>query len=184
MIYDLPESVTLGGQEYPIFSDFRNVLEIFETLNDRRLTDEEQMKYALGDFYQDLESIPQTLIPEACSKMFWFIRGGEPERNDRRPILMSWEKDFPLIIGPVNKALGMEVREQKHLHWWTFLGAYMSLGDCLFSQIVGIRKKQAEHKKLDKWEQKFVKENPELVALKEGPKYTPAEEAFFNKFAR
>lgn len=184
MIYDLPESVVIRGEVFPINSDFRCILDIIETMNDKALTKQERWDFALSFFYGGIDKIPQDMAQEAAEKLCWFLRGGEPEREKPIPALMSWGKDFPLIIGPVNKALGMEAREQKHLHWWTFLGAYMSLGECLFSQIVSIRKKQAEHKKLDKWEQKFVKENPELVALTEGPKYTPAEEAFFNRFAR
>ena len=184
MMYSLPESIELDGKAYPIFTDFRRMLEIFEVLNDRRLEDWQRAQFACGYFYRDVESIPEELRLEAYRQMCWFLRGGEPERSGNRPVLMSWEKDFPLIIGPVNKALGMEAREQEHLHWWTFLGAYMSLGECLFNQVVGIRKKQAEHRKLDNWERRFVKENPELVALTEGPRYRPEEEAFFNRFAR
>ena len=47
----------------------------------------------------------------------------------------------------------------QYLHWWTFLGAYMEIGESLFSQILSVRMKKAKGKKLEDWEREFYKEN-------------------------
>ena len=61
------------------------------------------------------------------------------------------------------------------LHWWTFLSAYMEIGgDCLFSQIVSIRDKQARKKKLEKHERDWLRRNGDLVRLKS--QYTKEDE--------
>ena len=63
----------------------------------------------------------------------------------------------------------------QYLHWWTFLGAYMEIGESLFSQILNVRIKKAKGKKLDDWERDFYKENKNLIDL--DVKYTEEEQA-------
>ena len=54
------------------------------------------------------------------------------------------------------------------LHWWTFMSAYMEIGgDCLFSQIVSIRDKQARGEKLDKSERKWLRRNNDIIQLRQ-----------------
>lgn len=79
---------------------------------------------------------------------------------------MNWEKDFPLIVGPVNRVLGREIRDETPIHWWTFLSAYYEIGDCLFAQVVRIRDKKARGKKLDNQEKEFYKRNREIIDIK------------------
>lgn len=50
----------------------------------------------------------------------------------------------------------------------------MEIGESLFSQVVSLRKKRTQKKKLEKWEREFYRENKELCDLKK--KYTKAEE--------
>ena len=52
------------------------------------------------------------------------------------------------------------------VHWWTFLAAYMEIGDCLFAQIVRIREKRLKGKKLSKEDQYFYRKNREIVDIK------------------
>lgn len=46
-----------------------------------------------------------------------------------------------------------------------FLGAYMEIGESLFSQILSVRMKKAKGKKLEDWEREFYKENKTLIDL-------------------
>ena len=64
------------------------------------------------------------------------------------------------------------------LHWWEFIGAFGCIGDGQFAQVVSIRNKRLHGKKLDKAEQEFVRNNPDLVTLPKH-KLTSAEEEFF-----
>lgn len=172
MNYGLPKSISLGGREYAIRSDYRVTMDIFEILNDVDLTDEERGQLALLFFYE--EEIPFELEAEATAGLFWFIRGGREEHgnvSNRR--LMDWEQDYPLIIAPVNRIIGHDVRGDEYLHWWTFLSAFMEIGDCTFSQVLHIRTARAEGKKLDKTDAEWYRKNKDIVDLR--GKYSEAE---------
>lgn len=57
-------------------------------------------------------------------------------------------------------------RGKDYLHWWTFLSAFMEIGECTFNTYVGIRDKLRRGKKLDKFEQKLYNENRDKIILK------------------
>ena len=184
MIYDLPESVEVGGREYKIRSDFRPILDICVALNDPELSDEEKAETALEIFYPDAEEIPPADWQEALNKCFRFINGGEEDDVSdikKPPRLVDWEQDFPLIVAPVNRVLGTEVRRLEYLHWWSWLAAYYEVGgDCTFAQVVAIRSKLAKGKKLDKSEKEWLKNNRKLVDFKR--KYTEKEDEYLKQW--
>ena len=181
MSYELPKSVEMDGKKFDIRYDFRVILEIFEAINDAQLTDQERALAVLQMFYVDFDAIED--YEAAIRECFWFLNGGKYEESSKKkPRLVSWEQDFPYIVSPINRVLGYEIRAIQYdpatntggLHWWTFLSAYMEIGDCLFAQIVGIRSKKARGKKLDPSEQEFYRRNRDLVDIK--VQYTEAEE--------
>ena len=79
---------------------------------------------------------------------------------------MDWEQDATLIIPAVNRVVGREIRADKYMHWWTFLSSYMEIGECTFTHILSIRQKRATGKKLEKWEQDYIRDNKDVVLLK------------------
>lgn len=173
MRYDLPVSVRLGEREFRIDADFRTALEIIGILNDPELTPREQISLALLFFYPEFGQIPPGDYQQAVEECFRFLSGGEQPRPG--PVLMSWEQDFPYIIAPVNRVVGKEIRSEPFFHWWSFLGAYREIGDCLFSQIVRIRSLRAAGKRLDPAQEEWYRANRDLVDLK--TPITPGEEA-------
>lgn len=182
MMYDLPKSLTVSGAEYTIRSDFREILDIIEILNDEEMTESERAYVTLLFFYPDFENIPPEDYQEAIEQCFWFINGGksEAERDKNPPRLMDWQQDFPYIIAPVNRVIGHEIRADAYLHWWTFLAAYMEIGECTFAQIVHIREAKNRGKKLDASDKEWYLRNREIVDLK--TKYTTAEEELLKKW--
>lgn len=184
MTYDLPESLMICGEEWKIQTDFRCILDIMEILNDTEIRDRERSFLALLYFYPDFEKMPPEGYEEAKKGLFWFLNGGKTDAQTGRkpPRLMDWEQDFPYIIAPVNRVLGQESRAAKHLHWWTFLSAYMEIGECTFAQIVHIRDLRSKGKSLDKADREWYSRNRNLVDLK--TRYTSAEEEFFAQFQR
>ena len=192
MIYDLPESVEVGGREYKIRSDFRPILDICVALNDPELSDEEKAETVLEIFYPDADEIPPEHLQEALNKCFRFINGGEEDdvsEIKKPPRLEDWEQDFPLIVAPVNKVLGYETRAVPYdpktntggVHWLTFLSAFNEVGgDCTFAQVVAIRSKLAKGKKLDKSEKEWLKNNRKLVDFKR--KYTEKEDEYLKQW--
>lgn len=182
MIYDLPKSLEVCGREYEIRSDFRDILNIMEILNDVDLESQERGFLTLLFFYPAFNSMPSDSYQEALEQCFCFINGGkhEPTDNQNVPSLMDWQQDFPYIIAPVNRVIGHEIRTDAYLHWWTFLSAYMEIGECTFAQIVHIRDAKNRGKALDKTDQEWYRKNRSIVDLKTN--YTSAEKELFRKW--
>ena len=174
MRYDLPTSLMVGGLEYEIRSDYRTILDICAALNDVELDDNERGYVLMSIFYLDFENMPAELYNEAIRACFSFINCGEEEHDIKQPKLMDWEQDFPLVVAPVNRILGREVRALDYMHWWTFISAYKEIGDCLFSQVVSIREKKAKGKSLEKSEREFYRKNRDIIDFKNT--YTESED--------
>lgn len=182
MIYDLPTSLPVCGVEYEIRSDFRAVLDIIIALNDAELNDNEKMYAALYILYPEFEDMPSEHCREALRQCFWFINGGKDDAQEqRKPVkLMDWEQDFQYLVSPINRVLGREIRAEKYLHWWSFLAAYMEIGECTFAQIVHIRNMKARGKRLSKQDQEWYAQNRSLVDMKIN--YTAAEKDLLKKW--
>ena len=166
MICTLPETVELGGAEYPVRWDYRPILDICAALQDPELDNQERAIAALTIFYPDFERIPAECAQEAVDNLFWFINCGEEDRPRYSPKLVDWEQDFRLIAAPVSRVLGRSVRSREPLHWWDFMDAYMEVGECTFSQVVRIRDLRERGKKLDKQDQEWYRRNRHLVDFK------------------
>lgn len=189
-MYDLPTSVDIAGNAYPIRSDYRAALDICAALSDPELTNEDKAEALLAIFYPD--EIPAQHWQEAVDRCLWFISGGsDDEPEQRSPKLMDWQQDFPIIVAPINRVLGTEIRAIPYdrvtntggLHWWTFLSAYYEIGgDCLFGQVLSIRSKKAKGKRLEKYEQEWYRDNRALVDFKTN--YTQAEQDLLELFTK
>ena len=165
MMWNLPTSVEIDGKEYAITNkcDYRMVLDVICALNDNELDEEQKIYTALYVFYEDISECEK--IEQAIKEMFKIISYGEEEnnKNENKPKLMDWKHDFNVLVAPVNKVLGYEIRSVEYLHWYTFLSAYFEIGECQFQTIVSIRSKRAKGKKLEDWEREFYRENKKKV---------------------
>lgn len=168
-VWNFPISLNIGGIEYEIRTDYRVILDLLMALNDPELSDSDkkvsaymQSRVILEIMFPDCDNIPQEHIQEALDKVAEFIDMGIGD-DSKKPKTMDWEQDAPIIIPAINKVLNREIRAEKYMHWWTFLGAYMEIGEGLFSNVIHIRQKKAKGKKLEKWEQEFYKENKSLI---------------------
>ena len=103
---------------------------------------------------------------EAYEKAIWFLNGGKESAIDHNiPRLMSWNQDFSLLAPAINKVAGEEIREKSYLHWWTFLGYYQEIGDCVFSNYIAIRYKLQKGIPLNKQEKQILHNNRDDVLL-------------------
>lgn len=181
MIYDLPKSLEVCGMDYEIRSDFREILDIIGILNDEELESGERAFVTLLFFYPGFQEMPVGHYQEALEKCYWFINGGKQEQEGKpAPRLMDWEQDFQFIIAPVNRVIGHEIRADAYLHWWTFLSAYMEIGECTFAQIVHIRDAKNRGKPLDASDKEWYRRNQDIVDLK--TRYTSTEEELLKKW--
>lgn len=171
--WDFPTTLNVGGVDYDIRTDYRAVLDLFAALADPDLTDADeqvtaymQSRTMMEIMFPDCDNIPIEHWQEALNKLSEFIDMGISD-NGKKTKTMDWEQDAPILIPAINKVLNCEIRAQEYIHWWTFLGAYMEIGESLFSNIVLIRQKKSEGKKLEKWEQEFYKNNKSLIDFKQ-----------------
>lgn len=167
--YTLPTSLEINGKEVGIDADYRNILDILAIFNDPNLLEQEKVYLALTYFYTDDGYLDN--IEEASIKMVEFIDMEEYCTNTvpqapQKP-LYDWEQDFNIIISPINHILGYDVRGKEFLHWWTFMGAFMEIGESTFSTFVGIRDKLNRGVRLEKHEEKIYKQNKDKIRLKD-----------------
>ena len=114
-----------------------------------------------------------------------FINNGADESQKSNVKMVDYEQDYRIMIPAINRVAGKEIRECDDIHWWTFLGYFMEIGECTYGTVLNIRNKKSKGKKLEKWEQEFYDQNKRLVDIK--PKLTEEEKAaeeWLNNFLR
>ena len=190
-MYEIPTCIKLGEQSYSIRDkgDYRMVLDCFGALNDYTLSVDERVYSCLIMFYEyftddipdyiededvrfqlcmrKISGLDKNVLEQLVKQMYIFFNGGNDSFEDapKTPRLIDWENDEQLICSAVNKVAGEEIRALPYLHWWTFLGYYMAVGESPLSHIVGIRHKIATNQKLEKYERKFQHENPQYFKM-------------------
>lgn len=168
--WSLPTSLEISGVVWQIRTDFRAIIDVLIAFNNAEYDAEEKWLIALTIIYIDFDDMPTSIYQEACEKALWFIDLGKERTTEGHVTqsnarLMDWEQDANLIIPAVNRVMGTEVRSLEYLHWWTFMGAYQEIGDCAYAQVISIRSKRANGKKLEKWEQEYLQNNKDIVEL-------------------
>lgn len=174
MIGGLPETLTVGGREYPIRTDYRDVLQVLEAFSDEDLEHIEKWIVAVYLLFEDFSCADDVLeavedgfdLGEAVEQISWFLSVGKLEEKDRDAPLYDWKQDEQMIFAAVNKVAGREVREADYMHWWTISGYVNSVDkDDFWTFVISIRDKLNKKKKLEKNEREFLNKNRELVIL-------------------
>ena len=165
MGYLLPKSLMVNGTEYAIRYQYTAILDIFKALNDPELEDNEKAYCMLYILYEDFDEMPPDDYQEAFSVAKEFIDNGVEESKRKNVKMVDFEQDARIMFPAINRVAGKEVRLEEDVHWWTFLGWFMEIGDCTYSQVLNIRSKKANGKKLEKWEQEFYSENKKMVDI-------------------
>lgn len=171
-MYSLPTTIKIRDSEFNIRNkgDYRVVLDCFNALQDEELSEEERVISSLVIFYDDIHCFDDivTLFPdedtmkEAITEMYNFFNCGRSTIGATQQYkLIDWTQDELLVCAGVNNVANTEIRALPYLHWWTFMGYYISIGESVLSTVVGIRHKIATGKKLEKYEKDFKKDNPE-----------------------
>lgn len=168
--WNLPESIVVGGIEYSIRADYRDILTVINHLEDESNPNWLRWRIAVAVFYDGI--IPDEHAQEAMQKMADFI-AYENDNNHPGPKLIDWEQDASAIVSGVNKVCGSEIRSMRFLHWWTFLGYFNEIGEGQLQTIVAIRDKKKRGKKLEKWEQEYYRDNKSKIDIQR--KYTSDE---------
>lgn len=164
-MYGLPKSLMVKGIEHPIRWNYEAVLDIISALNDPELEDNEKAYVCLFIMYEDFEEISPDDYEAAFQAAFEFIDNGVEDERKSRVKMVDFEQDARLMFPAINRVAGKEIRQEEGIHWWTFLGWFMEIGDCTYSQVLSIRSKKSKGKKLEKWEQEFYDQNRKTVDI-------------------
>lgn len=159
----LPESAEIGGTIYQLNTDFRDMLEIMQYLDDPDRPEYLRWMIAVALFYDG--EIPDEHLTEAMEYLADFISCGDKDTKPG-PKLLDWEQDAQAIVADVNKVAGTEIRSIPYMHWWTFLSYFQAIGEGQLSTLISIRDKLRRGKKLEKWEQEYYRKNKGRVDLK------------------
>lgn len=172
-MYQIPTALEFNGEIHPIRekADYRVILDCFSALNDETLSKEERIVACLIIFYEELDDIESLSllgdIEIATQKMFDFFRCNQPESPVQQHYnLIDWEQDEQLICAAINPIACAEIRSIDYLHWWTFMGYYNSIGKSVLATVVSIRSKIVHGEKMEKWENKYKRENPQYFNWK------------------
>lgn len=171
-MYELPTTITLNDSVFTIRNkgDFRMVLDCFAAIQDISLSQEERAIAALIIFFEDMNDIEDLDrlgdLKEAIHQMTIFFNCGQEEEQGYHSNykLIDWSKDEMLVTSAINKVAGKEIRLEPYIHWWTFMGYYMAVGESSLSTVVSIRNKIAKGKKLEGYEKEFRRTNPQYFS--------------------
>ena len=97
MIGVLPKALVVNGISYPIYSDYRVALLIFDMCDDDDISDKYKTYGCLQLLLEDYTQIPQKDLQEAAEKAKWFLDGGDMSKSKEYP--------KPIIAGNRMKAL-------------------------------------------------------------------------------
>lgn len=168
MLGRLPTTLTVAEKEYPISTDFRQMLTVLEAMEDPDLEDKEKAYLLLLAVYKDLENIPQEHLQEAYEQASFFLDGGTiPKSQEISPRkTVDWTQDESLIFPAINRIAGFETRLADYVHWWTFLGYFKEINDGVYAQVLQLRAKKARGKKLEKHEEEWWRSNRNICEIK------------------
>lgn len=135
LINKAPKSITIDGADYKINTNFRDVLQTVQALNDKDLTDSEKIEILIHNIYDEIPSDIEKAIKEAIS----FLRcGKEIDDNKEAENLCDFDKDADYIYQAMLKK-GIDLDTHDDLHWWTFMSHFAEIGESTFSRIVYLR---------------------------------------------
>lgn len=167
MIYGLPTSLNVNGKDWKIRTDFRDVMTVIYALNDPNLENKEKAYIALFIIYEDFDDMKDSDYKAAFDAACAFINHGSRGDKGSKVKMIDFEQDEHLLVPAVNRIAGQDVRGMKYLHWWTFLGYFMEIGECTYSHVLNIRSKRSKNKPLDKWETEFFANNKDMIIIQD-----------------
>ena len=132
-----PESVTIGEQEFPIITDFREWIRFYDMVSSPEL-DEQEKIFLMMQYFNGEKMPPLKLVIDA---LFSFYRADalelhpfQPESENeqetvRKPPVFDWCIDAKFVIGDFRRYYNINLLTVKYLHWWEFRCLFSALPD-------------------------------------------------------
>lgn len=163
ILYPLPTTIEVHGQEYPIQTNFRNWILFEELLGDDEIPNRFKFKKLLElvclEFPEDLLATYEALLEfYLCGKKPTNSKGGGD-------IAYSFDEDSNLIFTAFFKTYGLDLENIEYLHWWKFKALFNDLNDdCLIVKIMDYRTKDISKIK-NKEEKEFYRDMKKRYTL-------------------
>lgn len=180
-----PKSVTIGGAEVGIDTDFRTSIRFELMMQEDDAPEEQKLLRALTLYYG---GVPQP-IEEAVHQMLWFYRvGSEDPSTDGNghtgQRIYSFEHDDAYIYAAFMAQYGIDLQSIPYLHWWSFKGLFQALSpENEFVKIMQYRAAEITPK-MSPDQKQFYRKMKKLYALplpkREKEQLSALEEALLN----
>ena len=113
----LPYTVEFEGRSYRLRPYFDRMLEALASLKREDMTAADTLHYALW-LLIDERKFPQRF--ELLQTVFDTLADPPAYRDESAPRAIDYEQDAALIYAAFRQAYGIDLRAEKHMHWWTF----------------------------------------------------------------
>ena len=133
-----PESVTIGEQEFPIITDFREWIRFYDMVSSPEL-DEQEKIFLMMQYFNGEQMPPLKLVIDA---LFSFYRADDLQMKKvmlekdkiknsviRKPPVFDWCIDAKFVIGDFRRYYNINLLTVKYLHWWEFRSLFNALPD-------------------------------------------------------
>ncbi len=135
----LPDSVTVNGRRYPCDFDFRNVLNMMDTLENRNLIHGARIYNALRCVMKRVPRDAEAALK--CVTEVLFQRDETRQKSPKNPVI-SLRQDADMIRAAFRQAYGIDLWTAK-LHYITFVELLSNLPEgCRYSEVVSIRARE------------------------------------------
>ena len=103
--WTLPTTVTVGGKPYAVHTDYRDILDIIDHLQNTDDNEQERWYIAMALFYENWRDIPAQNRQEAAERMAEFIACGKTQgilknkKGNCIPLSPAPQNTLPLMAG-------------------------------------------------------------------------------------
>ncbi len=155
---------------YPINSDFRIGIQIFQAMTDSGLSDYEKLNIAADLLYSVDEN--QEIYPDAQTAqrgIIWFLTEWQTDKLSKAKENEKKDMDYDIDQWRIYSAFLTQFDidlNKSDMHFWVFMGLLSNLEECAFTRIVDVRTKKIDPK-MSQIEKKTLREVKERYSLDE-----------------
>lgn len=156
-------------EEFPIDSDFQVGIQIMQVLDNKKLSQQEQIGTALSLLFLQEDEDGNTLtIPDAQTAvegLVWFLTDWNHDHNSKsdKARITDYDIDQWRIYSAFRQHYGINLNTDK-LHFWEFMGLLTTLPECSYTRVIDIRSKKITSK-MGKEERNAYTELKKVYAL-------------------
>lgn len=186
----LLDSLPTEYRGFPIDSDFQIGIQIMQVLEDKKMSQQEQIGTALSLLFlqedEDGNSLPLPDAQTSVDGMMWFLTDWNRDHNGKGDKIRVTDYDIDQwrIYSAFRQHYGINLNADK-LHFWEFMGLLTTLPECAYTRVIDIRAKKITSK-MGKDEKRAYAELKKVYSLDQPNEveYTDNQKAAIDEFDR